>query len=62
MKVPHLFTPAAAAALLGVTPKNVARNAARHGLTVVRTVGRHRRFVAAEIRDLAARRAKEQAP
>jgi excisionase family DNA binding protein len=59
---PELFTPAEAAALLGCIPKTVGRLADRHGLSVVRTIGRHRRFVAFEIRALAAEQARGRQP
>ncbi len=54
MTRPELMTPKEAAAVLYCDPKTVARRAARHGLREVRTIGRHRRYLAAEIRALAA--------
>ena len=50
-----LLTPAEVAALFRVSPKTVTRWARAGKLTAMRTLGGHRRFRAAEVRDLLAR-------
>lgn len=49
------MTPGEVAATFGVSPKTVGRWGDAHKLTVQRTLGGHRRYVAAEIRALAAK-------
>lgn len=46
---PELLTPAEAAAILGITPKYLSTVAGRYRLRVVRTPGRHRRYVAVDV-------------
>jgi excisionase family DNA binding protein len=53
MSDPEMFTPGEAARVLFCDRKTAVRRAAKHGITTVRTLGGHRRFVAAEIRELA---------
>jgi excisionase family DNA binding protein len=55
---PHLRT-ADVAALLGVSPKTIARWAKDGKLPFLRTLGGHRRYPEAAIRELAARLAQE---
>ncbi len=50
-----LLTPAEVAALFRVSPKTVTRWARAGKLTAMRTLGGHRRFRAAEVRELLAR-------
>lgn len=50
-----LLTPAEVAALFRVSPKTVTRWARSGKLTALRTLGGHRRFRAAEVRDLLSR-------
>lgn len=50
-----LLTPAEVAAMFRVSPKTVTRWARAGKLTALRTLGGHRRFRAAEVRDLLGR-------
>jgi excisionase family DNA binding protein len=52
---PALLTPAEVAAMFRVSPKTVTRWARAGKLTALRTLGGHRRFRAAEVKDLLGR-------
>lgn len=49
---PELLTPAEVAAMFRVSPKTVTRWARAGKLTALRTLGGHRRFRAAEVKEL----------
>jgi excisionase family DNA binding protein len=55
IKTDELLTPAEVAQLFRVDPKTVGRWADTGKLTVIRTLGGHRRFLAAEVLALAGR-------
>jgi len=54
-----LLTPSEAAAVLGIPPGEVGRLADRGQLSPLYTLGRHRRYREAEVRDLARRREEQ---
>ena len=55
----EFLLPKEVAAMLHVSPKTVARWASQRKLPYVKTLGGHRRFPAADIRDLVRRLAEE---